>query len=133
MIYHPIRLIDRGLDRLVGIALNRESQPIGRSNIIAAAIWIVLLIGANTARSYVSKSIADALLIIPTVMAGLAIPWISGIGRKLTWQRGYRHGRNSWYASMVEARNRGISVEDWINAELERDSRSVRVRLYEEE
>jgi hypothetical protein len=119
-------------------AATRESVLVShpdrmRAEVIRAGAVLVVLAGAASAPLWTSPgSWGDVLagLVLAVLAGGSVVSWLRA---KMAYRAGWLDGRAQMVAALSETMRRGYSLEEWLEAELERDFRVIGARADEED
>lgn len=120
-----MRLLDRFITRELAdeTALVDDKQRATR--LYRRALLAVALVLAATLARLFSEHVVALLL------AGVVLGWYAargallGVTRAVTYRAGWLAGRRAFVASLDEAARRGMSFDDWLKREAERDAATL--------
>jgi hypothetical protein len=131
----PFAALDRVMTRYTERSLRVEAARINdveqaRRTVKLVPVKLLLVIGAMITVSWTFDAESGwqrALWIVAWLGLSLAVSLVPHhmMTRQMAYGRGWRAGRRAMLDSMREAERRGLTTEEWWEAEIERDLRTL--------
>lgn len=120
----------RWLDRFVTRSLEREARLVSHPGSWDHVRGVLAALGVLVA-SYAAIFAGGGFQVLGQLGVALVAGWgvSSGLRRQGAYRNGWLAGRQQMVHALAEAQRRGLSPQDWLMSELERDSAVLGVRL----